>query len=443
MTEATTPPIDPAAILRSRRFVALLVLASVVGVAVSLLAWGFLELIHQIQVGVFTDLPSGLGFDEVPWWWPLPILVLAGIPVAYALRLPGAGGHVPAHGLDGVHHDAEHAPRRRDRRRRLPRARPGARARGAAHRLGRRVHLADGDAAEARRTAADAPGARCGGELRGDLDDLPIAARRRRAGDRGDGPRRADAAAHPPARAAGRRHRVADVHRHLELGRTRHQRLLPRRAAPAVVRQPDLGRGGVVGRPGGRRRGARLRHTAGRPEHGQGRHAAPATSSSRPRAPWSRSWPSCSRSSPTTARTRSCSPVRRRCPGSSPSPAPGRWGRSRWSSSARGSRGRCRSGRSAADRRSPRCTSAPPAACWLSHLPGLSITPAVAVGMAAMAASMLRLPLSSIVIATALTATAGAGSTPLIIVSCRHRLPRHHVARSAAGDRSGCSERCH
>ncbi|HEY8093783.1 MAG TPA: chloride channel protein [Acidimicrobiales bacterium] len=25
---------------------------------------------------------------------------------------------------------------------------------------------------------------------------------------------------------------------------------------------------------------------------------------------------------------------------------------------------------------------------------------------------------------------------------CRHRLPRHHVARSAAGDRSGCSERC-
>jgi H+/Cl- antiporter ClcA len=68
-------------------------------VAVSLLAWGFLELIHQIQVGVFTDLPSGLGFDEVPWWWPLPILVLAGIPVAFALRLPGAGGHLPAKGL--------------------------------------------------------------------------------------------------------------------------------------------------------------------------------------------------------------------------------------------------------------------------------------------------------------------------------------------------------
>jgi H+/Cl- antiporter ClcA len=52
-----------------------------------------------------------------------------------------------------------------------------------------------------------------------------------------------------------------------------------------------------------------------------------------------------------------------------------------------------------------------------SHLPGLAVTPAVAVGMTAMAASMLRLPLSSIVIATALTLPAGAGTAPLIIVA--------------------------
>ena len=51
-----------------------------------------------------------------------------------------------------------------------------------------------------------------------------------------------------------------------------------------------------------------------------------------------------------------------------------------------------------------------------SYLPGLGITPAVAVGMAAMAAAMLRLPLSSIVIATALTVVAGAGTAPLIVV---------------------------
>jgi len=86
-------------VLRSRRFVLLLVLASVVGVVISLLAWGFLELIHQIQEAVFTKLPSGLGFDTMPWWWPLPVLILAGFPVAYAESLPGAGGHVPAEGL--------------------------------------------------------------------------------------------------------------------------------------------------------------------------------------------------------------------------------------------------------------------------------------------------------------------------------------------------------
>ena len=51
-----------------------------------------------------------------------------------------------------------------------------------------------------------------------------------------------------------------------------------------------------------------------------------------------------------------------------------------------------------------------------AHLPGMSTTPGVAVGMAAMAAAMLRLPLSSIVLATMLTAPAGVGVGPLIIV---------------------------
>ena len=95
-----TPPPDPAAILRSRNFVVLLVLAAAVGIIVSLLGWGFLELVHQIQVWVFTDLPSGLGLDPVPSWWAMPICTLAGLPVAFAIaRLPGNGGHVPANGL--------------------------------------------------------------------------------------------------------------------------------------------------------------------------------------------------------------------------------------------------------------------------------------------------------------------------------------------------------
>jgi H+/Cl- antiporter ClcA len=99
MTDVTPPAPDPAAVLRSRRYVVLLALAAVVGIAVSLLAWGFLEVVHDIQQLVYVHLPSGLGFDSMPWWWPLPVLVVAGFPVAYAVSLPGAGGHVPAEGL--------------------------------------------------------------------------------------------------------------------------------------------------------------------------------------------------------------------------------------------------------------------------------------------------------------------------------------------------------
>jgi H+/Cl- antiporter ClcA len=100
MTDTATPSQDPADILRSRNFVLVLVFASVVGVVVSLVGWAFLELVHQIQVWVFTDLPSGLGFDSTPSWWGIPVCALAGVPVAFAIaRLPGSGGHVPAHGL--------------------------------------------------------------------------------------------------------------------------------------------------------------------------------------------------------------------------------------------------------------------------------------------------------------------------------------------------------
>jgi H+/Cl- antiporter ClcA len=51
-----------------------------------------------------------------------------------------------------------------------------------------------------------------------------------------------------------------------------------------------------------------------------------------------------------------------------------------------------------------------------SHLPGFDLTPAVAVGMGAAVAAVLRLPLSGVVLATLLTAKSGAGAEPLIIV---------------------------
>ena len=51
-----------------------------------------------------------------------------------------------------------------------------------------------------------------------------------------------------------------------------------------------------------------------------------------------------------------------------------------------------------------------------SRLPGFALTPAVAVGMGAAIAAVLRLPLAAIVLATLLTANAGPGDEPLIIV---------------------------
>ena len=100
MSDAAAPPADPAALIRTKSYGVLLVLAAVIGVLVSVASWGFLELIHYIQQWVFTDLPSGLGFDTVPTWWPLPVLGVAGVIISFAIvRLPGRGVHEPAEGL--------------------------------------------------------------------------------------------------------------------------------------------------------------------------------------------------------------------------------------------------------------------------------------------------------------------------------------------------------
>ena len=51
-----------------------------------------------------------------------------------------------------------------------------------------------------------------------------------------------------------------------------------------------------------------------------------------------------------------------------------------------------------------------------AHLPGFAVSPGVAVGMGAMVAAVLKLPLSAVVLATLLTISAGGGLQPLIIV---------------------------
>ena len=101
MATPTGPkPADPLALLRTRSYMALLVLAAILGVPIAALAYGFLKLVDVIQNAVFTTLPSGLGFHSEPLWWPLLPLAVAGVLVALTIRyLPGKGGHSPADGF--------------------------------------------------------------------------------------------------------------------------------------------------------------------------------------------------------------------------------------------------------------------------------------------------------------------------------------------------------
>ena len=93
-------PTDPRALLRSRAYLRLLVVAGVLGVPVSAAAYGFLALVSYLQSEIFTHLPHGLGFHTVPVWWPLPVLAVGGVLTGLAIRyLPGTGGAHPAEGF--------------------------------------------------------------------------------------------------------------------------------------------------------------------------------------------------------------------------------------------------------------------------------------------------------------------------------------------------------
>jgi chloride channel protein, CIC family len=97
--QSPAPP-DPAAILKSKGFLALLALGAIIGVPVATVSYFFLEAVARVQTEIFTDLPVTVGYHTEPLWWPLPWLALSGVLVALAIRyLPGTGGHEPSEGL--------------------------------------------------------------------------------------------------------------------------------------------------------------------------------------------------------------------------------------------------------------------------------------------------------------------------------------------------------
>ena len=94
------PAMDPVEVIRSRAYLAALVLAAVLGIPISAVAYGFLALTTAIQEYLFDDLPADTFSGGAPAWWPVPWLVLCGLLVGLTIRyLPGNGGHSPAFGF--------------------------------------------------------------------------------------------------------------------------------------------------------------------------------------------------------------------------------------------------------------------------------------------------------------------------------------------------------
>src|SRR3954469_1400319 len=93
-------PPDPQALLRSRGYVQILILAAITGLPISAAAYGFLALVDHLQDWLFTDLPETLRDDAAATGWPLALLAISGVLTALAIRrLPGTGGHPPADGF--------------------------------------------------------------------------------------------------------------------------------------------------------------------------------------------------------------------------------------------------------------------------------------------------------------------------------------------------------
>ena len=92
--------LDPATVIRSRAYLSALVLAALLGIPISAIAYGFLALVAAVQDYLFHDLPGDLFSGGAPAWWPVPLLVVCGLLTGLTIRtLPGNCGHSPAFGF--------------------------------------------------------------------------------------------------------------------------------------------------------------------------------------------------------------------------------------------------------------------------------------------------------------------------------------------------------
>jgi len=90
----------PHEILRSKDYGSLLVISAIFGIPVAIFSYFFLYIIDEIQKYVYTTLPGHFGSSTLQTWWPVVPLLISGIIVGWATtRLPGKGGEVPINGL--------------------------------------------------------------------------------------------------------------------------------------------------------------------------------------------------------------------------------------------------------------------------------------------------------------------------------------------------------
>jgi H+/Cl- antiporter ClcA len=93
-------PSNPVELLQSKGYLFLLVMAALLGVPISAIAYFYLELVSWLERELYHGLPKALGFAGTPAWWPVPLLLVSGLVVGLVVRyLHGGGGHSPADGF--------------------------------------------------------------------------------------------------------------------------------------------------------------------------------------------------------------------------------------------------------------------------------------------------------------------------------------------------------